>query len=118
MSALPNNNYQMYNKRDLSGLYLYKSGTAQLCGWNIINTNAAIAYIQLFNASDITNVTLGTTSPTLILAVPTGAGSTVFAMISDSNKMSFPLGIVAAATTTPTGSTALGSAMIADLYIN
>lgn len=67
-----------------------------------INTTGAKAYVQLFDAALATDVTLGTTIPLRVLTVPA----------SDSDTLTFPdeglvfdLGVVAAATTTATGST-------------
>lgn len=118
MSAFSNSRFSIYPKHDLSTLFLFRTRNTGLCGWNIINTNAAVVYIQLFNAAGTGDVTLGTTAPTLVLAIPAGVGASVFSMLSNDSSISFPLGLVAAATTTPTGSTAPGAAMVTEFFID
>lgn len=83
------------------------------CGvvWiNIGNhANSAVTYLQLFDA--VTgDVTVGSTTPTLSIPIPAGAGyDTAFdtAMV----KFDFTNGCVVAATTTRTGSTNPGTAV-------
>lgn len=67
-----------------------------------INTTGSAAYIQLFNAALAADVTVGTTVPTRVLTVA-ASGSASDALPNDGIR--FPLGIVAASTTTATGST-------------
>lgn len=118
MSTVQNFNFQNYPKYDLLGLFLYRTGMADLHGWNIINTNAAVTYVQLFNAASVGAVTLGTTPPTFVIAVAAGAGISDREFLNEENRLSFPLGLVAAATTTPTGNTAPGAAIVTNLFIN
>jgi hypothetical protein len=87
------------------------SGLTELWGWNIINTNAAIAYIQLFNAANTGDVTLGTTVADFYITVPSGVGIQNLVMLDEKYRLTFSLGLCAAATTTLTGNAALGSAM-------
>lgn len=64
------------------------------------NPNAAVSYIQIFDAASTDAVTVGTTTPTAVVPLP--ASTPVNVVLS----MPFRNGIVVAATTTPTGSTA------------
>ena len=72
------------------------------------NPNAALVYLQFFDASAANQVTVGTTNPAFWVAVPATSGAinipvpTVGYVFKD--------GIVMACTTTPTGSAAPGSA--------
>lgn len=74
------------------------------------NPNASVEYVQIFDLA--TTVTLGTTPPTL--AIPLAA-STV-------SQLPFPAvmlnGLQLAATTTATGSTAPGSALVCNFGFN
>lgn len=84
----------------------------QLTGYNIANPNAATVYVQVFDAAATNAVTVGTTSPTFVLAVP-GNG------VLDGPQLgavSFASGIVVAATTTATGSTAPSTALSCTLF--
>jgi len=97
---------------------LVKSGLTELWGWNIINANAAIAYVQLFDIPSTTapGFVLGTTIPTRVIVVPTGAGSFSFQSFLEENHPTFKNGLVIAVTTTETNSIALGSAI--SLYLD
>lgn len=91
-----------------SPVSLRASSNVAIGAFNIVNPNAAISYVQLFDALAANAVTLGTTLPTAWLAVAANG------VLSDSfpgNGVEFPNGIVIAATTTPTGNTAPSSAL-------
>lgn len=118
MATNVNANFVLYPKHDLLAKFLIRVGLADLVGWNIINTNAAVVYVQLFNAAATGDVTLGSTEPKMILALPSGVGTSIFAMVGPENHISFPLGIVVAATTTPTGAIAPGAALVSEFFIN
>jgi hypothetical protein len=76
-----------------------KAGSGNLYKLDIYNSNAAIAFIQLFDVA-AGSVTVGTTTPKYVLTIPPqGAASIDFAI-----PMSFDTAITYAATTTPTGS--------------
>jgi len=87
------------------------AGKTQLYGYNISNPNGSVAYVQVFDLLTA-DVTVGSTTPTYTLSVPPSGGLDGV----------FPLGImhryglVIAATTTATGSTALGSALVVSLF--
>ena len=77
-------------------------GHACTLGWvNAVNTTGALAHIQLFNAALAADVTVGTTLPDLVITSP--LSQAVFVTDIDCD---FPLGIVAASTTTVTGNSA------------
>lgn len=81
------------------------SGYGSIAGIALENPNASNAYLQIFDAAKTSDVTLGTTPPTAI--IPLAAGWT----IAGPWPQKFNKGIVIAATTTPTGSTGLATAM-------
>lgn len=89
---------------------LVKTGNTRLDGYALYNPSAAVAYLQCFNAKQITDVTLGTTAPLFAIPVP-AAGSVSLANL----RASFLLGLCIAATTTPTGSSAPATAMVVNL---
>jgi hypothetical protein len=69
------------------------------------NTNAVMGYVQLFDVAG--TVTLGTTPPDWFVPVPpTNVGGIILVV-----GLNFANAIKAAATTTATGSTALGTAL-------
>lgn len=70
---------------------------------NLINTTAAVLFLQLFDAAAAANVTLGTTTPTWETTVAASTCTSDAGIPAGGVK--FSLGIVAACTTTTTGST-------------
>lgn len=78
-----------------------------LASVNAYNANASPVYLQFFNAATAGAVTLGTTPPTFWLAV----GATLPINRDFFAAYQFPLGMVVAVTTTPTGNTAPGTAV-------
>ncbi len=72
------------------------------------NTNASQGYVQIFDVATAGGVTLGTTVPNL--SIPIAATNTGGYTLS-LQGMQFANGIQVAATTTATGSTALGTAL-------
>lgn len=72
----------------------------KLTALNVVNTAAAVTYIQMFDASVPTDVTVGTTVPDMALGL-VASGSLDWSGID----LMFGKGLVIAATTTPTGST-------------
>lgn len=67
----------------------------------IINTTAAVAYVQIFDKAAVADVTLGTTTPDMVLGLSANQ-ATYFADMD----IVFTNGIVLFSTTTATGSTA------------
>ncbi len=79
----------------------------RFCWFDIGNTNATVAYVQVFNMP-AASVTLGTTAPILSIEVPATSGRVIAngaIMVFGGNGFSI------AATTTRGGNTALGSAV-------
>lgn len=76
-----------------------------LYGWAIINTTAAVAYIQVFDVAAVGDVTLGTTTPRFVIPLAAN-GVYHFAM---KKPIPFSTGIVVFSTTTTTGSTGAAS---------
>jgi len=72
------------------------------------NSNAALVYLQFFDASAANQVTVGTTPPVFWVAIP--ASSNALNISFSTQGYVFTNGIVMACTTTPTGSAAPGSA--------
>lgn len=92
---------------------LYRQGRFNLSYLDVSNPNTVSAFLQIFDAAAIADVTLGTTPPLFSIPIPKGASAT------DVGQKAIPLGfapqfingLCMAATTTPTGSTALGAAI-------
>lgn len=88
------------------------TGLRKLGGYYIYNPNATVAYIQVFNKALVADVTLGTTVPDLVFAIPaTGAAN-----LELTNGRLMRLGIMIAATTTATGLTAMGAACTTNIF--
>ena len=83
-----------------------KSGAGQVYGWDIHNPNAAIAYVQFFNAA-VGSVTVGTTAPVYSIGIPANSR----AVMEWPNGIQHTTAIVVAATTTRAGGTAPSSAV-------
>ena len=66
---------------------------------------AANAFVQLFDAASISDVTLGTTAPTWVVMTIFEAGPVSSGDGLPSDGILFRLGCVIASTTTPTGNT-------------
>lgn len=74
--------------------------TCRLGGWLLYNRHSATVFLQIFDKSAANQVTVGTTTPLLVMAIPAGqAGHVEF-----ENGIDMDNGIVIAATTTATGS--------------
>ena len=92
---------------------LASPGITNLTGYNIANPNGATVFVQLFDAASAAAVTLGTTAPTLVLSIPASG-------VLDGTQASpvtFANGLVVAATTTATGSSAPGTALSAAFFV-
>lgn len=87
-----------------------KASAATLGGWCIYNPNTSAAYIQVFDIASA-SVTVGSTAPTYVIPVP--ALST--ANVEITCGINHATAVTMAATTTATGSTALGTAVTATI---
>lgn len=80
---------------------LVKGSPGQIYGYYFFNVNAAVSYVQLFDAATAGAVTLGTTVPKLSFGLIAGGGANQ----EWDEGIQFTLGIVVAVTTTRAGST-------------
>jgi hypothetical protein len=87
---------------------LIVAGVPNLMDFQIYNPNASVAYVQVFNAATTGAVTLGSTVPMRV--IPILASSLL--VQSELNWIA-SAGLVVAATTTATGSTAVGTGLVA-----
>jgi hypothetical protein len=102
----------IYNNTALSSTKQAVNASAgNLYGYHIYNPNASIVYVQLFNVASA-SVTVGTTAPTAVLAIP----PTGWADSPPSVPIAFGTALTIAATTTATGSTAPATAILANLW--
>ena len=83
-----------------------KGSAGTFGGYMFYNPNASAAYIQVFDVANA-SVTVGTTTPTYVIPIP----ATSAANVEFTNGINHGTAVVVAATTTATGSTALGSAL-------
>lgn len=94
--------YQPYFNDDVNATdVLVQTGDTILGGYEIHNVTAADAFLLLFNAAAIADVTVGTTVPDYV--IPNDANGVRGR--SFNKPLSFPLGLVIASTTTTDGST-------------
>lgn len=90
----------IYNNTALSSTKQAVNASAgNLYGYHIYNPNGVVIYIQLFNLASA-SVTIGSTSPTAVIAVPPLG----WADATPATPISFSTALTIAATTTSTGS--------------
>lgn len=105
-----------YNNTALSSTkQTVKASTGNLYGYHIFNPGTATVYIQVFNKL-AANVTVGTTVPDWVYAIPATATSPAGLDGMFAIPITFSIGMVIAATTTSTGSTAPGTALLANFF--
>lgn len=85
-----------------------KASAGNFGGYILYNPNSSAVYVQVFDVASA-SVTLGTTAPTYVIAIP----ATATANIEFSNGINHATAITLAATTTATGSTAPSTACTA-----
>lgn len=83
-----------------------KGSAGNLGGYMLYNSNAAATYVQVFDATTA-NVTVGTTTPTYVVALPPAAAANVEFTLGIAHANA----ITIAATTTATGSSAPAAAV-------
>jgi hypothetical protein len=76
-------------------------------GYYVYNPNGTVMYVQVFDAATATTITLGTTVPDMIFAIPAASA----ANLEISNGVNMANGIKLACTTTATGLTAPGTGL-------
>jgi hypothetical protein len=103
---------QIYSNTALvAGTSLVMSTGGQLAFLHFWNPSNATAYVQVFDAKATANVNVGTTTPTAVFATATLTGITPIELgIGDG--LQFGNGIVVAATTTATGSSAPSTGLV------
>lgn len=88
------------------------SAAGKFGGYYISNTNATVACLQVFDIATAGGVTLGTTRPDMVYCVPATSG----ANLELGNGVAMTNGIQIAATTTASGSSALGAGLDVTIY--
>jgi len=95
----------LYNAAATNTLVLAQAGYTRLSGIQLLNGNAAIVFLQLFDAAAVANVTLGTTVPNKVIKCEASVEKDVLFV----KAPRFNNGLVYAVTTTAGGSTAPAS---------
>lgn len=93
---------EKYQTRDLGAKATVLIGEGILQGVQVCNAQAAVCFIQLFDAL-VANVTLGTTVPDWEFSVPASTSTTTIAMPPGGLKLR--VGLVAGSTTAEKGGT-------------
>lgn len=115
MNIFPYANGALTNTAVLA-VNLTSGGTCTLDGLTFGNeANSAASYLQIFDAASTGAVTLGSTAPTIIIDAPALLGNS---MSNDYGLCVFKKGVVIAATTTATGSTAPSSNCSVTLFFH
>lgn len=96
------------NLRDVGAKATLSVGKVTLAGLSIVNNQAAVIFVQLFDAL-LANVTLGTTVPDYEFSV---AASTSVVVPIATNGVLFRTGIVVGSTTTEKGATPSAAGVI------
>jgi len=92
---------------NLAGLASIKATRGHVTSAVIINPNNSLAYLQLFDVSSLSAITLGTTIPNAVIPLTaSGAGNATGLTVAQIDSgWFFANGIMAACTTTSNGST-------------
>lgn len=88
-----------------------KASSGRVYGYSLFNPSIATVFIQFFNVA-AASVTVGTTTPLFVVAVPAGGAVNVLAALPITFSAAFSM----AATTTATGSTAPATAAVAAVF--
>ena len=94
-----------YNPSATNTLVRAQAGYTRLCGVQLLNGNAAIVYLQLFDAAATTDVTLGTTVPDKVIKCE----ASVEKDVAFEHRPRFKNGLVYAVTTGAGNSSAPGA---------
>lgn len=105
LSPTASGGWSVSSQTSLTSTATVSSAAGKFGGYMFINTNASVAYIQVFDTTGA--VTLGTTAPTFVVPIPAGAG----ANLEITNGIAVTSGIKVAATTTPTGATTVSTGL-------
>jgi hypothetical protein len=102
----------IYNNTALSSTKQAVNASAgNMYGYHIYNPNSTVIYVQLFNLAS-GSVTVGTTAPTAVLAVPAGG----WVDAPPATPIAFATALTIAATATPTGSGAPTTALLCNIW--
>lgn len=102
----------IYNNTALSSTKQAANASAgNMYGYHIYNPNSVVIYVQLFNVASA-SVTVGTTAPTAVLAVPPLG----WADASPATPIAFSTALTIAATTTATGSGTPTTALLCNIW--
>lgn len=94
--------YQLLSNDTVHNLEVMRgAGPVTVGKVQLLNATAAVTHLQLFDAAATASVTLGTTVPTLVVVAATSSVGDC----DPTEPLAFINGIVAACTTTSTGST-------------
>lgn len=105
-----NQRWAAYRNAALSNTpILVRSGPTDVYGYTINNPNAAEEFFLMFDAADVSDITLGTTVPSEPIKLPISGA--IVETPHEQPIASFSRGLVIAATTTEDGNTAPGSAI-------
>lgn len=91
-----------------------KAAPGKVWWYNIFNPGVALAYLHFYDAASA-DVTVGTTVPTLSIALPSIATASVGVDSPQVVGLQFSTAITIAATTTPGGGTAPGTALVVNI---
>lgn len=87
-----------------------KSSAGTLGGYMIFNSNASVAYVQVFNVAS-GSVTLGTTSPTYVLSIPPGSAANLELTCGVNHSTAISVAATGGTTTNASPGTALVAAI-------
>lgn len=88
-----------------------KASAGKLHGYNLYNPNASLVYVHFYNVA-AASVTVGTTTPIRSVALPSTANGTIAVEREFSLGIAFSTAISVACSTTATGGTAPGTAVV------
>lgn len=92
-----------------------KDTSGRLYGWHVFNPGATTTYVQCFDL-DADDVTVGTTAPTFVLAIPSIATAPVGLDSHLPTPVAFANALTIAATTGAANSTAPATALVTNLF--
>lgn len=101
-----------YNSALLATKQAVNASAGNMYGYHIYNPNSAVMYVQIWNIASA-SVTVGTTAPTMVLAVPPLGWVDATGMAT---PIDFKTALTIAATTTASGSSAPGTGLVTNIW--
>lgn len=92
-----------------------KASDGKVHGHNLFNPGTALAYVHYYDVA-AASVVVGTTTPKLSIALPSTSSASVGTELFSEIGITFATAISIAASTTPGGGTAPGTAVVANVY--